>query len=545
MTGAKPRQLLEAFFGLQGKGTSVQTEVIAGTTTFLTMSYIIFVNPDILSLTGMDREGLVVVTCLAAAIASISMGFWANIPVCQAPGMGLNAFFTFTLCFSMGLSWNQALGVVFISGVAFVVLTMLGIREIIVDAIPTVLKRSTAIGIGLFIAFIGFKNIGLIVKNPATYLAITHLWTPSLLLSLVGVLLMGVLLIKRVRGAVLLGILLVYLLGLGTRAILFELYYEDLEARPWVAVNPAPGSPWEGVGFRQDDVILAIEGTETKTLDSLRAGIQKLTKSQASGMAKLRMRNLGAERVLELPLTVLGGILKSNLLAPLPSVGGFAGLPRSLLSMPRNLELSFFRLSFEGLFSASILALIFSFMFIDLFDSVGTLIAVGYKARLVDEEGNLPELGRALQADAVGTVVGALLGTSTTTSYIESAVGVEEGGRTGLTAVICGCLFLLALFLGPLIAAVPSYAISPCLIVVGLAMLDQVGNINFADFEEGLPAFLTILLMPLAHNISIGLGFGFISYLLIKVTLRKFDEIHWMLYLICAMFVMNLAFGGV
>jgi xanthine/uracil/vitamin C permease (AzgA family) len=570
---------LDRYFGLAAKGTSVRIEAIAGATTFLTMAYIILVNPDILSLTGMDREGLVVVTCLAAAVPTIAMGVWANIPVSMAPGMGLNAFFTFTLVMTLGLSWQQALGVVFISGMVFVLLTFLNIRELIVQAIPPVLKKSTAVGIGLFIAFLGFKSIGLIVPNPATYLSITHHWPPELLLSLGGVAVMAVLIIYRVRGAILLGILAVTALGMLLGALSYSVSYSDLAGRAWLAAVPA--GPLKEAGFEHNDVLLSVGGTPVGSPAELAA----LTPPEAGAVGP-------AAPGTQAPAgTISGSNPPGHVgLPPAPSAGGtilvivarssiegrrevtlaaradqlqalqaaaasgsgvaalgmraYVGVPERVFSLPRNLGASLFQLSFSGLLNAAVLAVIFAYMFVDLFDSVGTLIAVGYKAGLTDEDGNLPQIRPALQVDALATIWGALLGTSTVTSYIESAAGAEEGGKTGLTSVFCGLLFVLAIFLGPLIAAVPSYAIAPTLIIVGLAMLDHINQIDFADFEEAVPAFLTIILMPLAHSISIGLGFGFISYVVIKLAVRKPQEIHWMLYVICALFVINLAAGG-
>lgn len=577
---------LDRYFGLSIKGTSVKTEVIAGTTTFLTMAYIIFVNPDILSLTGMDRESLVVATCLAAAGATIAMGLWANIPVCQAPGMGLNAFFAFTLVGvgggGLGLSWQQALGVVFISGVVFVVLTFLNIREIIVKAIPPVLKKSTAVGIGLFIAFLGFKSIGLIISNPATYVTLTHHWPAELILSLIGVALMGILIIHRVRGAILIGILTVSVLGIGRRVLDYELHLDDLAGRPWVvAVRPGP---LQELGLQPRDVILSVGGTavlspadlQTATAHPVVPAPTETTGTSAPPMGTVAASNppghLGpgeppGAAVGTIPVQVARSTWRGRddvslsarpeqvaalgeeagraggAVAPL-GIMSYCGLPDRVVSMPSSLDKTLLKLSFTGLFTTSILVIIVAFMFVDLFDSLGTLIAVGYKAGLTDEDGNLPQVREALQVDALATLWGAILGTSTVVSYIESAAGAEEGGKTGLTAVICGLFFIAALFFGPLISAVPSFAIAPTLIIVGLAMLDHINSIDFTDFEEAIPAFMCIILMPLAHNISTGLGFGFLSYVIIKLALRKPSEVHWVLYPICILFVVNLAFGG-
>jgi xanthine/uracil/vitamin C permease (AzgA family) len=576
--------VLDRIFGLRAKGTNVRVELIAGMTTFLTMAYIIFVNPDILSLTGMDREALVVATCLAAAGPTIAMGLWANIPVCQAPGMGLNAFFTFTLVGvaggGLGLKWQQALGVVFVSGTVFVVLTFLNIRELVVQAIPPVLKKSTAVGIGIFIAFLGFKSIGLIVQDPATYVAMTHHWSRELILSLVGVAIMGLLIIHRVRGSILLGILAVTFLGIGLRVADFSLNRSSLAGRAWITAPPA--GPLHELGLARDDVVLRVGGTEVADPSALSevaipqpaaGGVSPpeggssagtISGSNPPGQAS---PPAAASPAVTVPLVVQRSVwlrptevtlqATAEQLDALKAAAGpggkgivplalrtFAGIPTQLVSQPANLGRVALQLSFKDLFTPALFVIIFAFMFVDLFDSVGTLIAVGYKAGLTDEDGNLPQIREALQVDALATLWGALLGTSTVVSYIESAAGAEEGGKTGLTAVFCGLFFVAALFLGPLIAAVPSYAIAPCLIIVGLAMLDHINSIDFKDFEEAIPAFMTIILMPLTHNISTGLGFGFLSYVVIKLGLGKPRDVHWMLYPICALFIVNIAFGG-
>jgi AGZA family xanthine/uracil permease-like MFS transporter len=541
--------MLERFFGLAAKGTSTRVELIAGTTTFLTMAYIIFVNADILALTGMDREALVVATCLAAAGPTIAMGLWANIPVCQAPGMGLNAFFAFTLVGvaggGLGLSWQQALGVVFVSGFVFVVLTFLNIRELVVQAIPAVLKRSTAVGIGLFIAFIGFQKIGLIVPNPATFVSMTHHWPVELFLSLVGVAVMSLLIIHRVRGAILIGIFVVSALGIGLRMSSYLSSGSALAGKAWIVAEP--GGALQALGLKRDDVVLEVGGVAVADPASLAAaggqaaagaGVEVIV-SRAMWLGRQEVKLEASPEQVEALRQAAGGREVAAL-----GLVAYAGLPTRLVSIPSSLDKTAFQLSFKDLFTPTLFVIIFAFMFVDLFDSLGTLIAVGYKAGLTDEDGNLPQIRQALQVDAFATLWGAVLGTSTVVSYIESAAGAEEGGKSGLTAVWCGVLFLAALFFGPLFAAVPSYAINPTLIVVGLAMLDHITAINFTDFEEALPAFLTIILMPLTFNISTGLGFGFLAYVVIKLGLGKPREVHWVLYPICALFIVNIAFGG-
>ncbi len=425
--------MLENLFKLTERQTDVRTEVIAGFTTFLTAAYIVFVNPNILSNTGMDKGALITVTCIVAGLSSILMGLWANAPIMMAPGMGLNAFFAFALVLGQGVAWQQALGVVFISGVIFLILTFLGIREKIVKAIPPSLRIATSVGIGLFIAFIGMQGLGLIVKNDAVLVGLGAM-SKTVLLGLVGLLLIVILEIRKIKGSILIGILATALLGMVMK------------------ISPFPG--------------------------------------------------------------------------------GFVSMPPSMAPIA-------FKLDIVGALKVSLWASIFSFMFVDLFDSLGTLLAVCREADL-EKDGDIKDLPRMLSADAVATVFGAILGTSTTTSYIESASGVAEGGRTGMTAITTGILFLLAAFFTPVIGAVQAYATAPALIVVGIFMMRGIGQINFYDFEEGVPAFLTLILMPLTYSIAQGLVFGFIAYALIKVLLGKFKDLDPILMVIAVLCLVSL-----
>lgn len=425
------------FFRLKEHGTDVRTEAVAGLTTFLTMAYIIVVNPQILSASGMDLGAVMVATCLAAAASTLVMGLWANVPIAQAPGMGLNAFFTFTVCGALAYPWQQALGIVFISGVLNILLTVTRIREMVVRAIPRSLKLSIAVGIGLFLALIGFKNMGVVVGNPATLVAFGNLSAPTTLLALAGLLLTAFLHARGVRAALLLGILAVTAAGVAL----------GHAAPPAALVAPPPSlSPT---------------------------------------------------------------LLQLDLLTPLRE-------PRTW-------------------------SIILGFMFVDLFDSVGTLLSVGSAARLVKEDGTFPQMVRSLQADAVATPIGALLGTSSTTSYIESAAGAESGGRTGLTAVFVAALFVLGIFFSPVAAAIPPFATAPALVMVGFFMMAELRRIDFGSVEDGLPVFVTFVLMPFTYSISIGLGFGFLCHVIIKVALGKGREVHPILYPICAVFLLELS----
>jgi AGZA family xanthine/uracil permease-like MFS transporter len=425
--------MLEKFFAMEERHTNPRTEVIAGITTFLTAAYIVFVNPDILSATGMDKGALISVTCLVSGLSSILIGLWANAPLMMAPGMGLNAFFAFGLVLGAGIPWQEALGVVFVSGVFFLILTLVGIRERIVEAIPVSLRMAISVGIGLFIAFIGMKNLGLIVKDDNTFVALGAL-NKTVLIGLFGLLLVAIMEVKKIRGSILIGILATALLGMILK------------------ISPFPGG---------------------------------------------------------------------------------------VVSMPPSMAPIAFKLNIIGALKVSLWASIFSFMFVDLFDSLGTMLAVSREAGL-EKDGKIKDLPKMLSADAVATVGGALLGTSTTTTYIESASGVAEGGRTGLTGVTTGILFLLAAFFTPIIGAVHGYATAPALIIVGIFMMRGIGQIDFYDFEEGVPAFLTLILMPLTFSIAKGLVFGFLAYVLIKLAVGKLKEVDPILMVVAALSLVSL-----
>ena len=426
--------MLEKFFKLSERSTDLRTEVIAGLTTFLTAAYIVFVNPGILSATGMDKGALITVTCLVAGLSSILMGVWANAPIMMAPGMGLNAFFAFSLVLGAGVPWQEALGVVFISGVIFLILTFIGVRERIVKAIPQSLRIATSVGIGLFIAFIGMQGLGLIVNNDAVLVGLGNIKSSTVALGLLGLLIIIILEIRKIKGSILIGILATALIGM-----IFN-------------VSPFPGG---------------------------------------------------------------------------------------IVSMPPSMAPVAFKLDILGALKVSLWASIFSFMFVDLFDSLGTLLAVCREAGM-EKDGDIKAMPQMLSADAVATVFGSILGTSTTTSYIESAAGVAEGGRTGLTAITTGILFLLAAFFTPVIGSVQAYATAPALIIVGIFMMRGIGQINFYDFEEGVPAFLTLILMPLTYSIAQGLVFGFISYALIKILVGKVKQVDPVLLVIAALCVVSL-----
>ena len=410
-------------FKLKENNTNVRTEVIGGFTTFLTMAYIIFVNPLILSEAGMDKPALITATCLAACFGTLLAGLWAKVPFAMAPGMGLNAFFTYTLVLGQGITWQTALGVVFVSGVVFLILTLAGIREKVVAAIPLSLRIATAAGIGLFITFIGLKNLGLVVDHPATLVSIGELTRP-VLIGLGSLILITILEIRKVKGSILIGIFSATIAGILTGEVHLD------------AIFSAPPS-----------------------------------------------------------------------LAPLA-----------------------FQLDILGALQWGLAGAIFSFMFVDLFDSIGTIVACSYEAGHVKEDGSIKNIDKVLEADAVATIAGALIGTSTATTYIESASGIADGARTGLASVVTGCLFLLGLFCAPLIGAVPAFATAPALIIVGVFMFRCIKRIDFFDFKTAVPAFLTMILMPLTFSIATGLAIGFLSYVIIAVCcgdMKKISPVMW------------------
>jgi adenine/guanine/hypoxanthine permease len=439
MTNPNPSAgLLERLFKLSDNNTTFRTEVLAGVTTFLTMCYIIIVNPLILSETGMDHGAVFVATCLAAAIGCFVMGIVANYPIALAPGMGLNAYFTYSVCIGMGVPWQTALAAVFVSGLVFIAISMFKIREAIVNAIPMSLKFAIGGGIGLFLALVALKNAGIIVDNPATLVGLGDITDPKVLLALLGFFMVVVMHHYKVRGAIIISILV---------------------------------------------------------------------------------------------LTVLATLMGLN------EIQGVVGAIPSMAP-------TFMQMDFTGLFEASLIGVIFVFFLVDLFDSTGTLVGVSHRAGLL-KDGKLPRLKKALFADSSAIVAGAALGTSSTTPYIESSAGVAAGGRTGLTAVIVGVMFLLCLFLAPLAQSVPGFATAPALLFVGVLMIQGITNIDWDDITEAVPAFLTIVFMPFAYSIADGIAMGFISYALVKLFTGKASTVPYMVWIIAVLWVIKfMAFGG-
>lgn len=430
---------LERFFKLSEKNTTVKTEVLAGLTTFIALAYIIFVNPNILSEAGIPKEAAIASTIWIAALSTMVMGVFANYPVALAPGMGLNAFFAYYVCGTLGLHWTVALGAVFFSGVLFLILTVSHVRQAIINAVPQNLRVAIGVGIGLFIAFIGLKGTGLIIPDKATFIGLGHVTQPTTLLSLFGLILTGALMARKVQGSILIGIVATTLLSMV------------------LGYSPVP----HGIG----DVISTT----------------------------------------------------------LPHMGETFG-----------------KLDIAGAWNYGIVSIIFTFTVVELFDNMGTLIGLTSKAKLIKPNGEIENLDRALTTDAVGTICSSIFGTSTVTSYIESAAGIAAGGKTGLTAVTVSICFLIALLFAPLVGLVPGFATAPPLILVGALMMSEVGKINFVDFSDGLPAFLTIIMMPLTGSIANGFAFGFVSYVFMKTAVGKYKEISWIMWLVSIAFVINL-----
>ncbi|VBB48605.1 conserved membrane hypothetical protein [uncultured Paludibacter sp.] len=419
--------MFEKIFKIKERKSSIRQEFIGGLVTFLTMAYIIFVNPNILSASGMDKNALITVTCIAAIIGTLLVGFWANVPFAMAPGMGLNAMFTYTLVLSQGATWQQALGVVFLSGVFFIIISLLGLRHKIVDAIPESLRIAIGAGIGLFIAFIGFKQMGLIVSNPATLVGLGK-FTPGLVIGIIGLFVTVLLEQYKVKGSILIGIIL---------------------------------------------------------------------------------------------SAVLGFIFDKNI-----------AFPSQIISTPPSIAPVFFKLDILSVLKISFIVPIFSFLFVNLFDSIGTAIACSMEAGLIDKNGKMPHIKKVLEADATATMLSGFLGTSSTVTYIESAAGIANGARTGLSSVFTALFFVLAMFFAPVIGVVPAYATAPALILVGIYMAKHLIKIDFTNLYIAVPAFLTLILMPLTYSISSGIAYGFASYLLLCLFTKKLDKVHPIMWFI-------------
>ena len=430
--------VLDRVFKLSQKQTDVKTEVLAGLTTFVALAYIIFVNPNILADAGIPKEAAIASTIWATALATTLMAVWANFPIAVAPGMGLNAFFAYYVVGVLHLSWQVALGAVFFSGILFLILTLGGIRQAIIKSVPMNLKCAIGVGIGLFIAFIGLKNAGIIIADKATFVTVGHLVDKEPLLACFGLIFTAVLMARNVKGSMLIGIITTTVLGMIVGAV------------------PAPRGIEDIVSF---------------TIPSL---------------------------------------------AP-----------------------TFMQLDLAGAWQFGIFSIIFTFTIVELFDNMGTLIGLTRKAKLMNDKGDIENLDKALTTDAVGTLSSAIFGTSTVTSYIESAAGIAEGGKTGLTALTVAALFVVSLLFAPLIGLVPGFATAPALILVGALMMAEITHVSFADFTDGFPAFMTIIIMPLTFSIANGFAFGFISYTFVKVLSGRAKEVSLIMWLVSAAFLAN------
>lgn len=428
--------MFEKYFKLKENGTNTRTEVIAGITTFLTMAYILAVNPSILSATGMDANALFTTTAIAAIVGTLIMALWAKLPFALAPGMGLNAFFAFSVVLGMGYSWQFALTAVLIEGIIFILLTLFNVREAIVDSIPKSVKTAISAGIGLFIAFIGLQNAGVVVKNDATLVHLGDITTGSALLAMIGLVVTSVLIVKKIKGDLLIGIVLTALIGI------------------------------------------------------------------------------------PMGITQINGIV----------------------STPPSIAPIFFQFEFANILSFDMLIVVFTFLFVDIFDTLGTLVGVSTKANMLDKNGNVPNIKKAFMADALGTTFGAMLGTSTVTTYVESAAGVSEGGRTGMTSLITAICFAVALFFAPVFLAIPGAATAPALILVGLFMIAPIKELDFNDYSESIPAFICILAMPLTYSIAEGITLGVLSYVFINALAGKFKKLSIGMYILAILFILKYIF---
>lgn len=448
---------MEKFFKLKEHNTNVKTEIIAGITTFMTMAYILAVNPSILSDAGMDNGAVFTATALASALASFLMALVANLPFVLSAGMGLNAYFAYTVCGQMGYSWQVALAAVFVEGIIFILLSLTNVREAIFNAIPKTLKLAVSVGIGLFITFIGLQNAH-VVTDSSTLVSIFSFSGSvkagtfnsegiTVLLAMIGILITAILVIKKVKGNILIGIFVTWILG-----ILCQLV---------------------------------------------------------------------------------------GLYVPNPDAGFYSLLPDAIFSVPKSVAPTFMKMSFSGIDIINFIVIMLAFLFVDMFDTLGTLIGCASKADMLDKDGRLPGIKGALLADAVGTTAGAALGTSTITTFVESSSGIAEGGRTGLTSIVSGLLFLLSLFLAPVFLAIPSFATAPALVIVGFLMMQQVTKIDFEDLTEAIPAFITIFAMPFMYSISEGISLGVISYVVINLVLGKRKNITILMYILAVLFVLK------
>ncbi len=427
--------MLDRVFKLSQNDTTPRAEIVGGITTFMTMAYILVVNPAILSATGMDSGAVFTATAISAFVACVMMGLIANLPVALAPGMGINAFFAYTVVLQMGYSWEMALSAVFIEGLVFILLSLLNIRDLIIRSIPMVLKRAIAIGIGLFIATSGLVSAGVVVKG-AVLAELGDMSSPMVVLTLISIVIIGTLVTRGVQGALLLGMILT---------------------------------------------------------------------------------------------AVVGGVM------------GCVTIPEgfSAVAMPSSIEPIMFKMDFSQLFTLDMLIVVFTFIFADLFDTAGTLFAVCSRSGMIDKDGNIPRAKQAFLADAISTTIGATIGTSTVTSYVESTSGVAAGGRTGMTAVVTGLMFLCALLFAPLFSLIPAAATSAALVIVGLFMIASISEIDFNDYKDALPAFLTIIIIPLGYSISDGISYGFLCYVVMRILLGRFRDVSVIMYLLAALFALK------
>ena len=447
---------MEKLFKLKEHNTTVKTEVMAGITTFLTMAYILAVNPNMLSASGMDSGAVFTATALASALATFIMAFWANYPIALSAGMGLNAYFAYTVCLGQlnGIEdpWKIALAAVLVEGIIFIILSFFKLRETIVNAIPENLKYGITSGIGLFIAFVGLKGAGVVVSDDSTLVALGNFGRPEVALCLIGILVIAVMNHYNVKGSILWGILITWVLGI------------IAQLTGWYVVDP----------------------------------------------------NAGATSLI-------------------PSLSASSFIPPSISS-----TFCKFDFAWIGSHVSEFVVIVFSFLFVDMFDTIGTVIGVAEKADLLDEDGNLPRVGRVLMADAIGTVAGSMLGTSTVTSFVESSSGVAEGGKTGLTAMTTGILFLVALFLSPIFLAIPSFATAPALVIVGFFMASSIKKMEFdGDLADAVGGYLAFLMMPLTYSIANGIMFGVLAWFIIKVCTGQLKKIHPVMYIVCALFIIR------
>ena len=548
-------KILNNFFKLKENNTDVRTEFIAGVTTFMTMAYILVVNPSILSAAGMDSGAVFTATALSSIIATLIMGLYAKLPFAQAPGMGLNAFFAYTVVLSMGYSYQFALTAVLLEGLIFVLLTVFNVREAIVDSIPMNIKRAISVGIGLFIALLGLEAAGVVVhpEGGGTIVSLGNITSGTGLLAIIGIVITGILVAKKVKGALFLGMIITAVIGIPMGVIELP---EKIFSMPPSISSTFMSFEWSNI-FSLDMVIVLFTLLFMDMFDTIGTLVGVATKANMLDKDG-KVPNIKKALLADAVGTTVGACLgtstvstfvesasgvaeggRTGLTAVIGIPMGVIDLPNKIFSMPPSISSTFMQFEWHNIFSWDMVIVLFTLLFMDMFDTIGTLVGVATKANMLDKDGKVPNIKKALLADAVGTTVGACLGTSTVSTFVESASGVAEGGRTGLTAVSTAFMFFLALFLSPIFGVVTSAVTASVLVIVGLFMIECIKEIDLEDYTEAIPAFLTIIMMPFSYSISDGIVFGVVSYIFLKIFTKRWKEVSLATVAVGVVFVLK------